>query len=84
MAWISSDFVVYRVGLWWMNWHRPCNCLCNCLDNRTDALHISPQTADNIKNLILAYLLIGSYALLFLNWRKRSVTEGIQMNSNGE
>jgi hypothetical protein len=65
VAWISTNFAVYRLGLWWMNWHRPCN----CLGNLTDALHISPQTADNIMKVVLAYLLIGSYGLLFLHWR---------------
>ena len=65
VAWMSTNFVVYRLGLWWMDWHRPCN----CLGNLTDALHISPQVADNIMKVILAYLLIGSYGLLFWRWR---------------
>lgn len=62
VAWMSTNFVVYRLGLWWMDWHRPCS----CLGNLTDALHISPQVADNIMKVILAYLLIGSYGLLML------------------
>jgi hypothetical protein len=66
VAWISTYFVVYRVGLWWMDWHRPCN----CLGNLTDALHISPQVADNIMKVLLAYMLIGSYGLLFWRWRQ--------------
>jgi len=65
VAWMSTNFVVYRLGLWWMDWHRPCN----CLGNLTDALHISPQAADNIMKVLLAYLLIGSYGLLFLHWQ---------------
>ncbi len=79
VAWMSTNFVVYRLGLWWMDWHRPCN----CLGNLTDALHLSPQTADNIMKVLLAYLLIGSYTLLFLKWRQnRSVTEGVQTVAN--
>ena len=66
VAWMSTNFVVYRLGLWWMDWHRPCS----CLGNLTDALHISPQTADNIMKALLAYLLIGSYGLLMWNWRQ--------------
>ncbi len=65
VAWMSTNFVVYRLGLWWMDWHRPCN----CLGNLTDALHLSPQTADNIMKVVLAYLLIGSYGLLLWRWR---------------
>jgi len=79
VAWMSTNFVLYRLGLWWINWHRPCS----CLGNLTDALHISPQTADNIMKVILAYLLIGSYGLLFWHWRqKRSFTDGIQTVAN--
>ena len=66
VAWMSTNFVVYRLGLWWIDWHRPCS----CLGNLTDAIHISPQTADNIMKVLLAYLLIGSYGLLAWAWRK--------------
>ena len=69
VAWMSTNFVVYRLGLWWMDWKKPCS----CLGNLTDALHISPQTADNIMKVLLAYLLIGSYGLLIWQWKlKRS------------
>jgi hypothetical protein len=70
VAWMSTNFVVYRLGLWWMDWHRPCS----CLGNLTDALHISPQTADNIMKVLLAYMLIGSYGLLIWQWQRRSET----------
>ena len=68
VTWISTSFVVYRLGLWWMGWHRPCN----CLGNLTDALHISPQLADNIMKGVLAYLLIGSYGILIWQFRERT------------
>jgi len=61
VAWLATVFVVYRVSLSLIGWHRPCP----CLGNFTDALHISPTLADNILKVILAYLFIGSYALLF-------------------
>ena len=66
IAWLATNFVVYRIGLWWMGWKKPCS----CLGNLTDALHLSPQLADNIMKVILAYLLIGSYGLLFWQWRQ--------------
>jgi hypothetical protein len=65
VGWISTNFLVYRLGLWFIGWHRPCG----CLGNLTDMLHISPHAADNIMKGVLAYLLIGSYLLLFLQWR---------------
>lgn len=66
VAWMSTNFVLYRLGLWWMDWRRPCS----CLGNLTDALHISPQVADNIMKVVLAYLLIGSYGLLLWKWKQ--------------
>ena len=66
VAWLSTNFLFYRIGLWWMDWHRPCS----CLGNLTDALHLPPQTADTAMKIILAYLLIGSYASLFWLWRQ--------------
>jgi hypothetical protein len=65
LALLSTNFVVYRLGLWWMGWHQPCG----CLGNLTDALRISPTTADHIMKGVLAYLLIGSYGLLWRQWR---------------
>lgn len=67
VAWLATNFVVYRLGLWWMHWKKPCS----CLGNLTDALHISPQLADNIMKGVLAYLLIGSYGILIWEWTRR-------------
>ena len=66
VAWLATNILFYRVGLWWMDWHRPCS----CLGNLTDALHLSPQTADTAMKIILGYLLVGSYAALFWLWRR--------------
>jgi len=67
IAYLASNFALYRTALWWMGWKKHCN----CLGNLTDALHIPPQTADTAMKIILAYLLIGSYASLFWLWRQK-------------
>jgi hypothetical protein len=67
MAWLATSLLAYRIGLVAIGYHRPCH----CLGNLTDALHIPPQTADMAMKIILAYLLIGSYATLFWLWRQR-------------
>ena len=64
---LVNDFVLYRFGLWAVGWHKPCN----CLGSLSDALHISPYAADTAMKIILAYLVIGSYAILFWRWRQR-------------
>lgn len=66
VAWLSTNFLVYRLGLWFIGWHKPCG----CLGNLTDVLHISPTTADNIMKVVLAYLLVGSYAALLWRWKQ--------------
>jgi hypothetical protein len=65
IAWLATLFLIYRLGLWWANYPAPCK----CLGNLTDALHISPELAGTISKVILAYLLVGSYAILFRIWR---------------
>ena len=64
IMWLATNLLAYRLGLWWMGWHRPCG----CLGNWTDALHVPPDTADNIMKAVLAYLLIGGYGILLYRW----------------
>lgn len=66
VAWLATNLVVYRAGLWWMGWQRPCS----CLGYLSDALRISPPAADFLSLIILAFLFIGSYGWLFWQWRR--------------
>ena len=70
VAWLATNFVVYRLGLLWIGYHKPCP----CLGNLTDALHLPPQTADTAMKIILGYLLLGSYAILFWLWKEKRKT----------
>jgi len=67
IAWLATSFVVYRLGLWWLDWKRPCG----CLGNLTDALHVSPELAEGALKVILGCLLIGSYATVIARWKRR-------------
>jgi hypothetical protein len=67
IAWLATGFSAYRFALWWIGWQKPCD----CLGNLTEALHISPVVADNVMKGVLAYLLIGSCLVLWLD-RKRN------------
>ena len=58
IAWLATNFLVYRIGLLAMGWHTPCK----CLGGFTDAIHMSPHVADKVMRIVLGYLLIGSYA----------------------
>jgi hypothetical protein len=72
VAWISTNFLVYRLGLWLIGWHRPCG----CMGSLSDMLHISPRAADNIMKVVLAYLLVGSCAILLWQWRRERAARG--------
>ncbi len=73
VAWISTNFLVYRAGLWFIGWHRPCG----CMGSLTDMLHLSPHAVDNIMKGVLAYLLVGSYAILLWDWKRRRVAKSV-------
>lgn len=81
IAWLATGFLVYRIGLYAIGWYRPCP----CLGNLTDALHISPQLADNAMKVVLAYLLAGSYWILIRHWRSSREnthgTDGVRMSA---
>ena len=70
VAWLATNFLLYRLSLGWIGYEKPCG----CLGNLTDALHLSPQTADTAMKIVLAYLLIGSYTALFWHWQQRKKT----------
>lgn len=60
VAWLATNFLVYRLGPLWIGYHKPCG----CLGNITEALGISPATAEGIVKGVLVYLLVGSYGVL--------------------
>lgn len=70
VAWISSVFLAYRIGLWAMGYKGECN----CLGHLTDWLGVAPGIADAGMKTILAYLLLGSVALLVTRWNGVAVS----------
>ena len=57
VAWVSTMFVIYRVGLWAMDWHHPCG----CMGNLAAALPFSDHTVDRVMRTALAYMSLGSF-----------------------
>ena len=60
IAWLATNFLVYRLGLWWMGAPN----LCNCLGNLDDYLPLSPRFINAVAYASLAWLLIGSWTFL--------------------
>lgn len=74
VAMLATSFVIYRLGLLWIGYHKPCP----CLGNLTGVIHIPTQVAEIAMRVIVAYLFIGSYTTclyLLLNIRKLAVDE---------
>ncbi len=72
VAFLATNLAAYRIGLILIGYRKPCE----CLGNLADSLHVRPQTADSIMKVILAYLLVGSYAALFWHWRQKRKASG--------
>lgn len=67
VAWLVTCFLIYRFGLLLVGQTK----LCPCLGNLTDALHVTPQTAGVVMQLVLAYLFLGSYGTLWRIWHSK-------------
>ncbi len=62
IAWISTNFLIYRIGLWLIDWPSPCH----CMGTITDSLHIPVGVADTVMKCVLLFMLTGSYGALYL------------------
>jgi hypothetical protein len=72
IAWISSLFVLYRVGLSLIGYHGPCS----CLGRFGQSLPISEASLKTALLLLLAYLWIGSVGnLVLLRFKIRSTAK---------
>jgi hypothetical protein len=58
VALLSVNIALYRAGLWWMDYQRPCT----CLGDLTEALKIDDRVADRIMLGTLTYLIVGCLA----------------------
>ncbi len=66
IAWLSTNFIIYRVAFFLAGFKKPCP----CLGNITDTLNISSQTAELFLKATLFYLFFGSVTALFWIWRE--------------
>jgi hypothetical protein len=69
LAGLSTNLLVYRIGLEYLHWQRPCP----CLGNLTDGIGLSLRVVNIVLKVIVAYLLSGSYITLLWFWRQRKM-----------
>jgi hypothetical protein len=67
LAWLTSDYLIYRIGLLTMH----CHAQATCLGSLTDPLQLSRGMIGWIMSLLPFYLLLGSYAALGWLWLER-------------
>jgi len=73
VIWLSINFMVYRIALWNMGWHRSCGLL-------IDPLRLSLATTDLIFSLSSTFLLVGSITALWLEHRKLQASESLKIS----
>jgi hypothetical protein len=60
LAWLATNFLVYWIGLFWMQ----CQLQGTCLGSLTDPLHLSRGVTGFVMQFLPLALLLGSYAAL--------------------
>ncbi len=64
LVWLTTNFLVYQIGLFC----KGCHSLTGFLGGFSSTFGISAKTANDLANVIFAYLLMGSYSSLFWLW----------------
>ena len=64
LAWLATNYFVYRIGLLAMGYHWQGT----CIGSLTDPLHLARGTVGMIVSFLPVYLLLGSYAALGQLW----------------
>lgn len=63
-AWLATNLLVYRLGVWWAGAPN----FGDCVGNFNEWLPVSPRTLHVIVVAALEFLIIGSYTFLILDW----------------
>jgi hypothetical protein len=79
LAWTSTNFIVFRIGLLSMH----CHPQATCIGSLTDPLRLSRGITGIVLQIIPACLCFGSYALLSL-WFKRRIKPANLVAESGE
>jgi hypothetical protein len=64
LAWLATNYLVYRIGLLTMHIHPQAT----CVGSLTDPLHLTPGVTGFMLGMLPVYLLLGSYAAVIWLW----------------
>ena len=80
LAWLATNYAVYRIGLLKMGLHQQAT----CIGSLTDPLHLVRGTTGLVIELIPIYLLLGSYAAVFWLWRESRAARFVAAKRGGD
>lgn len=61
VAWLATNFLLYRVGLIMIHYHG----FCPCLGSLAGQIHLSTRTYNELMMVVFLYLFVGSYLAAF-------------------
>jgi hypothetical protein len=79
LAWLATNYMVYRIGLLTMGMHQQGT----CIGSLTDPLHLTRGTIGMMVGFLPFYLLLGSYAAFIWLWwegRRAKAVQFIKMS----
>lgn len=65
LAWLTTNFAIYRLALWRGNIAKPCGCLGHAVDWWPWLM----KHQDSVMKGLLAFMLVGAYGFLWADWR---------------
>jgi hypothetical protein len=74
--WLALNFMLYRVGSFWLHTAK----LCPCLGSLTDELGLKPSTANWFLEMIVAYMMVGSSFFLTREWQQRRLRKAYRLS----
>jgi hypothetical protein len=74
LAWLATNFVVYRISLLWMNFHPQAT----CIGSLTDPFHLSHGMTGFVIGIMPLFLLVGGYAAMVWVWLQGRLPQTIE------
>ena len=79
--WLALNFILYRVGTFWLDPGKPCPCL-GTLSEKLEGLGLRPQVIDWWLKGIIVYMMLGSLFFLFREYRRRQASQCLAHGSS--
>lgn len=72
IVWLAGNVLLYRFGLWWLDYKGQCN----CLGSIGEVFKLTSEQVEWISIVCLGVLIVGSFSVIILTARRTSVSNG--------